>query len=389
MAACDMIKKDYVDGVAMFKKIRLFTGKNPYKEKQDDFLAVLRCNVRFQAENCPEYARLIEARGFCPDDLKTAEDAHRIPPLPTLFFKRNTLLSVPERKLMLRATSSGTSGGSVSRIGFDRGSFLTGVMMAARMFAYHGVISLVPAHYIMLGYEPKKGFDLGAAKSAHGATFFAPALSRTYALRATGDGHEPNPEGVKETLLRCVKKGAPVRFVGFPAYLIFLLQELERENVTLPLNRRSKILLGGGWKQFSGAAVSPEQLRTMAQTRLGIPPENILEFFSAAEHPIAYCKCKNGHFHLPGYCRVVIRDANTLKPLPKGRAGLLNFITPLVDSMPLVSVMTDDIAVLHDGADCGCGIETPYFTLHGRAGARGIKTCSATAAELAGGRRGA
>jgi hypothetical protein len=53
--------------------------------------------------------------------------------------------------------------------------------------------------------------------------------------------------------------------------------------------------------------------------------------------------------------------------------------------MPLVSVVTDDLAVLHDGTACGCGISAPFFTLLGRAGVEQIKTCAADAAEMLGG----
>ena len=66
-----------------------------------------------------------------------------------------------------------------------------------------------------------------------------------------------------------------------------------------------------------------------------------------------------------------------------GTLGLLSFITPLVSSMPLTSVCTDDLAVLHDGSGCGCGVSTPYFELKGRAGVSQIKTCTTDALDLA------
>jgi hypothetical protein len=120
---------------------------------------------------------------------------------------------------------------------------------------------------------------------------------------------------------------------------------------------------------------------------LGIPRENCLEFFSAVEHPLPYCKCKHGHFHVPVYSRAIIRDVDSLLPVQNGTPGILSFVSPLVNSMPLVSLMTDDLAVLQSGEACGCGIQTPYFELLGRANARGIHTCAATAAELATGRQ--
>ena len=121
---------------------------------------------------------------------------------------------------------------------------------------------------------------------------------------------------------------------------------------------------------------------------MGVGQENIVEFFGAVEHPILYCACPNQHFHVPVYSRVIIRDVRTLAPLPHGNPGLVNLITPMVGATPVVSVLTDDLGVLHDGASCGCGIESPYLELLGRVGLKEIKTCAAGAAELLAGVNG-
>ncbi len=166
--------------------------------------------------------------------------------------------------------------------------------------------------------------------------------------------------------------------------MYYLARELKRRGARLKLNKRSKILLGGGWKQFSAEEIPRAEFYALIEETTGIAPENILEFFSAVEHPVAYCKCRNGHFHVPAYSWVIVRDAGTLLPVENGRPGILSFVTPLVRSMPLVSVSTDDIAVLH-AHDCGCGIKTPYFELMGRAGLSAVKTCAQGAAQLLGG----
>lgn len=44
--------------------------------------------------------------------------------------------------------------------------------------------------------------------------------------------------------------------------------------------------------------------------------------------------------------------------------------------------MSDDLAIMHDGIECGCGINSPYFEILGRAGLTDIKTCAAGAEEL-------
>ena len=95
-----------------------------------------------------------------------------------------------------------------------------------------------------------------------------------------------------------------------------------------------------------------------------------------------YCDCPRHHFHVPVYSRVIIRDCDTLKPVKNGEIGLVNLITPMLAATPILSVMTDDLGVLHDGAECGCGIDAPYLEIIGRVAPDNIKTCAAGAAEL-------
>lgn len=88
--------------------------------------------------------------------------------------------------------------------------------------------------------------------------------------------------------------------------------------------------------------------------------------------------------HVPIWSRVLIRDVKTLEPLGFDKPGFLNFISPLVSSMPLHSVLMGDLAVLRDGTHCGCGITTPYFEILCRAGTSTSKSCVTTANEMLG-----
>ena len=56
----------------------------------------------------------------------------------------------------------------------------------------------------------------------------------------------------------------------------------------------------------------------------------------------------------------------------------------MVKATPILSVMTDDLGVLHDGSECGCGVDSPFLEIIGRVGMKEIKTCAAGAAELLG-----
>lgn len=379
----------------MKNRRKLFSAKNPFdlEGTEERFVQAMRENCRFQYKNCPPYRRLCRYFGFCPGSLKTAEELGRLPFIPTVNFKRRRLFSIPEKKMVLQATSSGTSG-RVSRIGFALGDLWCGLKMVLRIGSWRGVFSIRPAHYIVMGYKPHRGNQTAVTKTAFGATLFSPALSRTYALKynESKQRYEPDLEGVIRALQKFSggRKPAgifspavfPVRFMGFPSYTYFLLRQMEERGIFLKLKKGSRIMLGGGWKQFYKEQVEKEELYRLAKKVLDVDEENIIEFFGAVEHPILYCDCERHHFHVPVYSRVLIRDADTLEPLPMGQMGLVNLLTPMVKATPILSVMTDDLGVLHPGSECGCGLTAPYLEVIGRVGLKDIKTCAAGAAEL-------
>lgn len=54
----------------------------------------------------------------------------------------------------------------------------------------------------------------------------------------------------------------------------------------------------------------------------------------------------------------------------------------MINATPILSVMTDDLGVLHNGSKCGCNIHTPYLEIIGRVAPTEIKTCAAGAADI-------
>ncbi|MCM1090943.1 MAG: acyl-protein synthetase [Butyrivibrio sp.] len=364
---------------------RLFSVKEPFDVKgtQRLFARAMRENCSFQYRSCPEYRRLLKAFSFAPKNLRRVEDLGRLPFIPTANFKQRTMFSVPKRQMLVQATSSGTSG-RFSRIGLDFGDLWCGLKMVLQIGKWRGLFSLCPTRYIILGYQPHRSNHTAVTKTAFGATFFAPAVSRVYALKynVQKQGYEVDLEGIVKALQKYALRSLPVRFMGFPSYTYFLLKQMDERGIHLKLKKGSKIMLGGGWKQFYKEQVDKEVLYRLAKKVLDVDEENVVEFFGAVEHPILYCDCRNHHFHVPVYSRVLIRDVDTLEPLPMGRLGLVNLLSPMVRSTPILSVMTDDLGILHEGGACGCGLDSPYLEIVGRIGLKEIKTCAAGAAEL-------
>jgi len=362
---------------------KLFKHKRPYDlaRSDDAFVNAARENAIFHIKNNEKYAKICEIDGFSPDDIKSIDDIYRIPPIPTLYYKRNEIFTMPDSRFQVHTTSSGTSG-KRSQIRFDFGALLNDVRMVLHVASHHKLLSPIPVNYIILGYKATKKNQMATAKTALLSTFYAPALSRKYAIKEKEDGFEVDFDGIIRALSRCARSHFPTRFMAFPAYTLFMLKEMQKMGLKLKLRKGSKFLLGGGWKQFISESVDKQELYDLIEEYLGIEEKDCVELFGAVEHPVLYCDCKNHHFHVPVYSRVLARDVKTLTPLGFGEVGIANFITPMMKSMPLISIMTDDLCVIRDGKNCGCGVESPYFEILGRVGVADIKTCAAGAGEI-------
>ena len=317
---------------------KLFSYKDAFavNDTNELFLKAVKENCLYHYNHCKEYKKILDGMKFHPDDLKTIDDLSKLPFLPTLIFKKHKLYSVPAFRTIVKATSSGTAG-MKSEIGFCVSDLYSGLKMV---------------------------------------------FSRTFALKYSNGKYNADLEGILNAVIKYSKSKMPVRFMGFPSYTYFLMKMMDERNIRVKLPANSKILLGGGWKQFYTEQVDKSVFYDLAKKVLNIDDWNIIEFFGAVEHPVLYCDCKNHHFHVPIYSRVLIRDVDTLDVLDNGEEGLVNLITPMVKACPILSVMTDDLGILHDGENCSCGINSPYLEIIRRIGMKDIKTCAAGAAEI-------
>ena len=359
---------------------QLYHYPDIYDHKATDrlFLGAVRENVAFHRDQNASYKKLLDSRSFSLHEIGSIQDLHKIPPIPTLFFKSHTMWTVNERRLAVLATSSGT-GGIRSRVGLDWNAIGLGAQMGIGIGKFHHLFSPLPANYLILGYQPARENQTAISKTQRASMLYAPKVHVKYALVFHHGRYRLDLKGLKQALADFERQGYPVRIIGFPAYLYILLKELKKEGLTFRFRKESMVLLGGGWKQFYREQPEKEAVYRLLEEVLGIREPNCREFFGAVEHPSMYCDCNRHHFHVPIYSRVIVRDVDTLEPVGYGQAGIMNFITPLADSMPLISVLTDDLGILYPPGSCLCGNPAPYFEILGRAGLGEIRTCAAGA----------
>lgn len=347
------------------------------------FLEAMRDCVKHHMDNNEFFKKYMDEAGVKPEDIKSEDDLVKIPPIHANFFKKYEILSVPREQIVEHATSSGTTG-QKSQMFFDQDSFDFGNAMVRNEFRHFGFLSDEPTNYLLFTYEPAQiSKDLGTAKTDVGLLSYAPVNQTFFALRYNGEGHDFDVYGTIKALEEYEEQGLPVRIFGFPSFLYFTVRQMkETGHRPLKLNKKSMTMLGGGWKGYADKQIQKSELYAMVEEMLGIPAENCRDGYGSTEHSVPYFECPNHHFHIPVFSRMLIRDVKTLEPLPYGQPGFANFITPHLMSVPAVSVLMGDMAVLHDPKECGCGIKTPFMEIIGRAGTSKGKSCAITASEL-------
>lgn len=349
----------------------------------DIFMEAMRDCVKHHMENNEFFRNYMNEQGLDPDTLQSEEDLRNIPFIHANFFKKYEVLSVPRKDIVFYATSSGT-GGQKSQMFFDKDTQDFGNAMIENEFRYFGFLSDKPTNYLLFTYEPAQvSKNLGTAQTDMGLLSYAPVNETFFALRYNGQGHDFDVYGTIHALEEYEKQGLPVRIFGFPSFLYFTVRQMrETGHRPLKLNTESMTMLGGGWKGYADKQISKAELYAMVEEMLGIPAENCRDGYGSTEHSVPYFECPHHHFHIPVYSRMIIRDVETLEPLPYGEAGFANFITPHLMSVPAVSVLMGDMAVMHPAEECGCGINTPFMEIIGRAGTSTAKSCAITASEL-------
>ncbi|RVD79665.1 acyl-protein synthase [Pseudomonas koreensis] len=336
----------------------------------------------FHIEHTPGYEHWLNANGIEAQDLETFNDWSCLPPIFANFFKQHLLLSTLGADA-LELTSSGTSG-QKSRMRYDTRSLGAAQYMVERIFAQYGWITPhAPCNYLLLGYEPEQTITLGTSFTDQFLCRFAPVNRVVYALRANGDGHQFDLFGVITALQAFAEEGLPVRIFGFPAFLWETLQRMRATGVAdVQLPAGSLAFFGGGWKTRAAEEVPKQLLYARIQQQLGINAEDCRDGYGAVEHAVPYVECAHHHFHVPVYSKVYVRSPQDFSVLPYGQRGLLNLVSPYISSSPAHTVVMSDLATLHPGTSCGCGLLSDWFELHGRAGTAAARSCAMAASEL-------
>jgi len=353
----------------------------PYATQPGQYGGLLRAAVReaisYHCEHCPVFERWYVKQGLDPE--AEIQDLGQVPFLPVSIFKRMDLKSVGEEDVVRVLKSSATSSQIPSRVVLDR------VTRDRQMRCLGALLSALmgPARrpFIVLDAAPAPGSSLELSARVAGMRGYLMMATEThYALEARA-GELHLDVGKLESILAALQE--PVCLIGY-TYVLHqhVLTPLARAGRRVRLPGGSMVMHFGGWKRLERRSVDRAKLNAEVAEVFEMAEPCVRDVYGFTEHlGIIYPDDGQGVRLAPAYAEVIVRDPVTLKPLPPGVPGLLEFITPLPTSYPGIALLLDDMGQIISRDEGKDGLYGARFEVLGRALGTDIRGCGDTLPE--------
>jgi phenylacetate-coenzyme A ligase PaaK-like adenylate-forming protein len=309
-------------------------------------------------------------------DISKIENFEQVPPMPVQMFKRFDLRTCPEQAVAKILQSSGTTGGTPSRIPLDKPTTLNQIKALKTILAnYLGKRRKI---FLVIDHEGINSQTMAFSARTAGVRGLSIYAKKTYYLLKEENGKLVlNLPVIQEVIKRHAHE--EVYAFGF-TYIIWttFCKQIRDEGIRFSFSE-CILFHGGGWKKMKDLAVSKDEFSASVAEIFGTSPKNILDFYGMAEQTgLIFVDCCEGNKHVPVFSQVLIRDPYTLQPCDPGKTGLIEVMSILADSYYDQAVLTEDLGVLVGVDDCPCGRKGRYFRFVSRVEKAEIRGCGDT-----------
>jgi hypothetical protein len=352
-------------------------SEDPYSredaEKCGNLLPIIKEQLKSARQNNRQIDAFFAKQNIDIDAMSRLED---VPFIPVQMFKSFDLRTCPEQAISKVLQSSGTTGGTPSRIPLDKATTMNQIRALKTILAdYLGKNRKI---FLVIDHEginsPAMAFSARTA-GVRGLSIYA---KKTFYLLKEEDGKLVLNLPVIREVIENYSQDEVYAF-GF-TYIIWttFFHQIQKENIRFSF-KGFTLFHGGGWKKMQDLAVSKEQFSESIARVFGARPETILDFYGMAEQTgIIFVDCSEGNKHVPGFSQIIIRDPFTLQPCPPGRSGLIEVMSILADSYYDQAVLTEDLGMLVGVDDCPCGRKGRYFRFVSRVEKAEVRGCGDT-----------
>jgi phenylacetate-CoA ligase len=295
-------------------------------------LQLLKEKVKFCYENTAFYRNRLKNAGISPDDIKTLEDAQKIP-FTVKDDLRDTypfgMVAVHLDDVVEIHASSGTTGNPIVAAYTPNDMDVWAELMARSLYAT-GVRKQDVIH------------------NAYGYGLFTGGLGFHYGAQKIGSTIIPVSGGMTQRQIKLMKDLGSTVLCCTPSYAIYLAEAMNKEGVDSRKDLKLKI---GNF----GAEPWSERIRERIEKDLGIEAFDIYGLTELCGPGVSVeCSEHNGLHIWEDHFLVETIDPKTGEVLPAGEEGELVF-TPLTKTgLPLLRFRTRDISVI-ETEKCDCG----------------------------------
>lgn len=331
---------------------------------------------------CAPFRRFCESHGYDPS---ATVGLAELPFLPVKIFKRLDLRSATDIVRVL--SSSATSSQIPSRVAIDDTTRRR--QMRSLVAILSDIIGGLRRPFVVLDAPPPgkgaagDGDGSGLALSARIAGlrgYLLAASDVQYVLSNSADTPRLDVEKLRAVAQGYCRSETPICLLGY-TYMLYkqVVRPMYDAGIRVELPRGTFVLHFGGWKRLRDEAVDKSTLNNMICEVFGISAKQVRDIYGFTEQlGVIYPDDEAGVKRTPVYSEVIVRDPLTMRPLPDGQIGLLQFITPLPHSYPGVSLVLDDMGRIVTREPSGEGRCGTGFEVTGRAVGSEIRGCGDT-----------
>jgi len=347
------------------------------KENRDSifFSSILEMS-QHHYKNCIEYKNFCKNNNFNPKSSNLS--IYDLPYLPVSIFKSVNLISSEKNESLKQLQSSATTSGTPSKIFIDYETSKRQTQASSAVM--RSFLNDFRHDFLILDANPRNNFNSEmTARLAATQGFLIMARKHDYFMKYNSNGKlelDMNNfiESCKSFSENSDSKALTVFGFTFVVYQ-YVVKYLIEKNIEIDLSG-AKLAHIGGWKKLIDSSVSPEKFKRDINDTMKISEDNIIDFYGFTEQMgLIYGEIKEGYKITPAYSELIIRDVNTLQPVPDGETGFIQLISPIFSSFPGISVLTEDLGRIVGEGLCSFGRKGKCFEILGRAQEAEIRGC--------------